>query len=77
MSIQVKLFGPLVDAAGKAEIKIKDIEDTFSLKQEILCQYPAMKDFIFLISVNRKIVKENSTLKSGDEIALLPPFAGG
>jgi molybdopterin converting factor small subunit len=30
-----------------------------------------------LVSVNQEIAHEETTLQEGDEVALLPPFAGG
>ena len=77
MSIQIKLFGPLVDVIGRSEIEIRDISDSDSLKKQMMDDFPDLKSHVFLISVCRKIVLNNVSLKSGDEVAFLPPFAGG
>ena len=43
--------------------------------------YPAIGELIqkkkVLVSVNQEIAHEDTTIQDGDEVALLPPFAGG
>jgi molybdopterin synthase catalytic subunit len=43
--------------------------------------YPDIGELIqkkkVLVSVNQEIAHENTTIQDGDEVALLPPFAGG
>src|SRR6476646_652557 len=43
--------------------------------------YPAIGELIHkkkvLVSVNQEIAREETEIKDGEEIALLPPFAGG
>jgi molybdopterin synthase sulfur carrier subunit len=77
MSIQVKLFGLLADIVGKTDLTIDGINDTDSLNKKILSDFPKLKDQSFVIAVSKQIVKGNQLLKSGDEVVLLPPFAGG
>ena len=77
MSIQVKFFGPLIEVVGKSEIEMIGIFDSDSLRKTILNDFPDLKNFTFLISVCRKITMKNTAIKSGDEVAVLPPFAGG
>jgi molybdopterin converting factor small subunit len=36
-----------------------------------------MAHYTYRISVNNELTNEDRTLSDGDEIALLPPFAGG
>ena len=77
MNIKVKLFGSLVDKTGKSELPVNGCTDTDSLKKIILNEYPQLKECVFLISVNKSLVKGNYKLESENEVALLPPFAGG
>ena len=77
MSIQVKLFGSLVDVVGKNDLAIEGINDTDSLKKKMLVDFPKLKDQSFVVAVSKQIVKGNQVLNSGDTVALLPPFAGG
>lgn len=77
MSIQVKFFGPLVDIIGKTQLEFDDVTDTHSLKQRLLSDFPKLKNHHFLIAVGKQIINSKQILNVGDEVALLPPFAGG
>ena len=77
MSIQIKLFGLLADTIGKSQLDLHGVENTDSLKQILFADYPGLKNCQFIIAVKKKIIKQNQKLNSGDEVALLPPFAGG
>ncbi len=77
MSIQIKLFGPLTDVVGSSLLEMTGIADTDSLRKIVLNEYPGLSRHSFKITVGKKIVSGNIALKSGDEVALLPPFAGG
>ena len=77
MEIKVFLFGILAEEAGKGEIKAEDIADLNTLKDYLEATYPAFRDYNFLFSVNRTLVHENRKLNDGDEVGVMPPFAGG
>jgi molybdopterin synthase catalytic subunit len=55
--------------------RVKDLVGVFETG------YPAIGELIqekkVLVSVNQEIAHEDTTIQDGDEIALLPPFAGG
>jgi len=40
-------------------------------------QYPVLKNKSFKIAVNQQMATNNTVINENDEIALLPPFAGG
>jgi sulfur-carrier protein len=75
MSIKIKFFGPLIDVVGSSQMEVYSMADTETLRSKMLNDFPKLKNYQFMIVVNKK--KENVPLKSGDEVALLPPFAGG
>ena len=77
MNIQVKLFGLLADAAGKSELQIENASDTDSLKKIMLLEYPNLANKSFIVAVRKQIIGNNQKLENGDEVAFLPPFAGG
>jgi len=77
MKIKVLLFGIFTDIVGKNEIEFSDIPDTETLLRKIFELYPQIQHRKFQISVNKVIIRKNTFLKNKDEIALLPPFAGG
>ena len=79
MELRLLFFGPLAEIAGKSEIIIKnrDISDIKGLTVYINQRFPQMAEFNYQVSVNKNIVRENFKLTDKDEVALLPPFAGG
>lgn len=74
--MNVLLFGVLADITGRSTIEM-EAKDIDSLKVILSTQYPALIQHRFQFAVNREIIKNNIALKYGDEVALLPPFAGG
>jgi molybdopterin converting factor subunit 1 len=77
MEIVILFFGELAEIAGTKKRIVSSIEDTLSLKEYINKEYPLLLNRKFRIAVNKEVVSANQSLKDGDEIALLPPFAGG
>ena len=78
MKIIVKYFGVLADITGKTDEFIPDIQNMRMLQHFLLQKYSGLENQQFQYSVNHKLVREkNCTFADGDEIALLPPFAGG
>lgn len=77
MKVRILLFGILAEEAGKQELVIDDVSSLESLKRHILDRYPSYENYRFRISVNQTFVKGDIKLHDGDEVALLPPFAGG
>lgn len=77
MKVEVLFFGVLAEKAGTNNINIEGAADLESLEKQVLEKYPFFRDFTYRISVNRLIVNGNEKLKDGDELAFMPPFAGG
>ena len=80
--ITIKLFAILKDKAGRDELHIDASSSTVSeLLKEVANEYPALSDILscgrVLTSVNQEFVKGDAPVKSGDEVALMPPFSGG
>ncbi len=82
--ITVRLFGMTKSLAGNQDSisleavngkKVKDLVELLS------AGYPLIGELIHkkkvLVSVNQEIAHEETEIRDGDEIALLPPFAGG
>jgi molybdopterin converting factor small subunit len=74
--MNILLFGVLADVAGKRSIDMK-ADDMNSLKGNLLNLYPDLANYKFQFAVNREKIEGNILLNDSDEIALLPPFAGG
>ena len=78
MRINIKYFGMLAESAGKQE-EILELEEDFSvseLKQKQIRKYQIQDPDSVQIAVNQDLNAETK-LKDGDEVAFLPPFAGG
>src|SRR5207253_11396784 len=82
--ITLKLFGMLKTMAkNQAELRVslnggRTVGDLVGLLEN---DYPAMAELIHkkkvLVSLNHEIAHQDTVISEGDEVALLPPFAGG
>ncbi len=80
--ITIKLFAALKDKAGTGELKLHGKPATVSeLIAQVRREYPALSDILscnaVMVSVNQEFVKQDSPVKDGDEVAIMPPFSGG
>jgi molybdopterin synthase sulfur carrier subunit len=75
--LKVLVFGMLVEDIGSQEIDITFPADLAELRQNLLEQFPALENKQFMIAVNMQKAEGNIVLNPTDEIALIPPFAGG
>jgi molybdopterin synthase sulfur carrier subunit len=75
--IRVLFFGRLRDVVGTNEIIASDIKDIEDLKKYLFEKFPKLKVEIFSIALNYEIIHTNENLKDNDEVALIPPVAGG
>lgn len=70
-------FGVLAEVAGTRMKHYNDVSSLAALKLRIEDDFPEIIHYDFRISLNSEIISDKPNLKNGDEIALLPPFAGG
>ena len=77
MKITILLFGNLAHIAETNKLIVQDVNDTESINDLMLSKFPAFKNKKYIIALNQQLVKDNQNLKDGDELAFLPPFAGG
>jgi len=76
--MKVLFFGVLKDITKKDKIEISGVKNLSELKRKIFEMYPELSKRKFSIAVNKEIKNgDDIPLKDDDEIALLPPFAGG
>ena len=80
----VKLFGmlkTLVAGVTMLEVPLSDGAQVKDLVDALQEQYPELGELLrqkkVVVSVNQEIAHWETTLVESDEIALLPPFAGG
>jgi sulfur-carrier protein len=77
MTITVLFFGVLSEVTGTGTRFYNGLANLDELKLRIADDYPGIEHYSFRISVNNEITDESCDLKDGDEVAFLPPFAGG
>ncbi|MDP5229184.1 MAG: MoaD/ThiS family protein [Cellulophaga sp.] len=77
MTIEINYFGMIAEVTGCNSERMSVSEGAISdLKGMLVGKYPALKNKDFRMAQNQELVSED-TLLTGQEIALLPPFAGG
>ncbi len=78
MKITIKYFGAIAEVTGSVEetIDSKEISSLDSLRNYTISKYEGLNELSFQLAVNQSLA-ENTKLKDGDEVAFLPPFAGG
>jgi len=77
MQIEVKYFGMLAEITNcNTEQLVISSQDVSGLKEALLDKYPDFKNKDFRIAQNQELVADTALL-TGQEIAVLPPFAGG
>jgi molybdopterin converting factor small subunit len=77
MKVKVLFFGVLSEITETGIKFYQEVKSVDQLKLKIVDDYPELVHYDFRISVNNEIINSDTPLSDGDEIALLPPFAGG
>ena len=77
MQVKVLFFGVLTEVAGSNCKHYSEVKSIGDLKQRVINDFPEVVNYNYSISLNNVIINDDPNLKNGDEIALLPPFAGG
>jgi len=82
--ITVKLFGllkTLTGNQGTLSLPLNGGRRVKDLVAQLESRYPQIGELIqkkkVLVSVNQEVAHADTEIKEGDEVALLPPFAGG
>ncbi|MCC2929673.1 MULTISPECIES: molybdopterin converting factor subunit 1 [Bacillus] len=76
--IKILLFAGLAEKAGTSTLEI-DMEQatTDDVKAVLKEQYGLESIDTAMIAVNESYVKENTSISSGDTVAVIPPVSGG
>ena len=81
MKITLKLFGSLRAAAGESslEVELSEGARVRDLRDWLAARHPLVDELgdRLAASVNLEIADEHEILSAGDEVAFLPPVAGG
>ena len=77
MEIKVLFFGVLAEVAQTRFKHYRNVKSFGDLRLRIMDDFPEIVHYSYRVAVNNEIVDDDPSLKDGDEIAYLPPFAGG
>jgi molybdopterin synthase catalytic subunit len=81
--VKIRLFAGLKDLAGRPEIDLTlsrpmPLKGLWSLLQS---EIPELMEWVgqkkVLVAVNREMATEETVIRDGDEVGLMPPFSGG
>ena len=77
MEITIKYFGQIAEETGiHQEVLETDHTDIEDVKSFLIDKYSLVYDDSIRIAINQKL-DSRARLEDGDEVAFLPPFAGG
>ncbi|MEO8591017.1 MAG: MoaD/ThiS family protein [Flavobacteriales bacterium] len=74
--MQVLLFGIIAEKAGRERMTIT-ASDTKELRARLVEAMPFLASLNYAVAVDRRLTNSDRALNGTEEIALLPPFAGG
>ena len=79
MKVKVLLFGQAAEVflSDEVSVLLNDKSGLFELKEKLHEENEKLKTLNLKWAVNQELVNSQIELKDGDEIAVLPPFAGG
>lgn len=72
----MQLFGLIAEKAGASTIEL-EASTLSELRARLTERIPELSSLSHAIAVDRAIAKDDRTLTGSEEIAVLPPFAGG
>jgi molybdopterin converting factor subunit 1 len=81
MRVKLRLFGGPRELVGRSELDL-DVEAGSTAGQLVaglVEEYPVLHSYapVIKIAVNRRYADPETELREGDEIAFIPPVAGG
>ncbi len=80
MNLKIALFGIAKEIVGQSVLEVSAPEDqpVQQLLEQLRAQYPALGQLSSLaVAVNNEYAEDTQLLHERDEIALIPPVAGG
>lgn len=74
--MEVRLYGIIAEQAGTEHVNV-DASNTDQLVEQLEERIIGLSQLSYAVAVQRKLVSGNVKLQGHEEVALLPPFAGG
>ncbi|TVR76686.1 MAG: MoaD/ThiS family protein [Saprospirales bacterium] len=75
--IKIRAFGLIAEKMETDDFDLEGLHDTDGVRMALLGKFPSLEKIDFAIAVDKELIDKNTSLKSGAEVALLPPFSGG
>ena len=76
MQVKVLFFGVLAEVTGTNLKHYNDVGSVTDVKSRIVDDYPEIAHYSYRTAINNILI-DVADLCDNDEIALMPPFAGG
>lgn len=77
MKVRFTYFGMIAESLNKSEETLFLPENKTNVKEFMISVYPELRNMTFSIAINQELRDTRVVGENIDEIALLPPFAGG
>lgn len=77
MTVNVLFFGALVEVTKVSSMQVNDLNTSEEIIDMLHQKFPLLIHYKFSLALNLNFLTDVATLADGDELALLPPFAGG
>lgn len=74
--MRVLLFGIVAEKAGTDVIE-SSAASAEALRHELEQRIPGLDRMSYALAIDRRITRHDQALSGNEEIAILPPFAGG
>ena len=74
--MEVLLFGLIAEKAGADSIQV-DAPSLDQLRAQLVERVEGLTQMSYAIAVDRRVVQGDMLLTGTEEVAVLPPFAGG
>jgi len=74
--MEVLLFGMIAEKAGADRIQL-DVSTLDQLRAQLTARVEGLDRMSYAIAVDRRLVQNDMPFTGTEEIAVLPPFAGG
>ena len=74
--MEVLLFGSIAEKANAQTIVI-EAKSVMELRMQLIARVPDLRGMSYAIAVDRRVVLDDLQLAGNEEVAVLPPFAGG
>ena len=78
IEVKVLPFGPLSEVISpESSLELALPLPAAALRESLVTRFPVLKEHTFRIAVDKRMPREETVITDAEEIALLPPFAGG